>query len=212
MSDAQSWNRIHGERARVLLLLEDLDETQWRAVSSCTAWNVEDVVAHLTAAANTGTWAWIRSMLRARFNTDLHNLRLLTRFRGATTTETLDRYRHSIGREIAPTKDLPAYLGEVIVHGQDIARPLGLVLEPDPDAVGEVARFYAAKNFAVNSRRLIEGLRLEAVDADFSVGSGPLVRGNLLDLVVAMAGRSGVLESMSGDGVERLRQRSSAGH
>lgn len=212
MSAAQLWSHIHEERARVLGVLEPLEPNQWQAASNCTKWTVEDVVAHLSAVANTGTWAWIRSILRARFNSDLHNQRLLTRYRGTSPQETIEIYRRSVTNTIAPTKDLPAYLGEVIVHGQDIARPLELSLAPDPAAVLEVAHFYAAKDFAVNSNRLVRGLRLEADDAEFRAGDGPSVHGRLLDLVVAMAGRAEAIESLSGEGVAELRQRSSAGH
>ncbi|WP_291792626.1 hypothetical protein [Brevibacterium sp.] len=43
-------------------------------------------------------------------------------------------------RTLPVTKDYAAFLGEVVVHAQDIARPLGLALEPAAEAVGEVAR------------------------------------------------------------------------
>ena len=212
MSTRDAWGRVHAERARLLRVLDTLELDQWRAASSCATWTVEDVVAHLSAAANTGTWAWIRNILRARFNTDRHNQRLLTRYRGATPQETLEIYRRSVAHTIAPTRDLPAYLGEVVVHTQDIARPLGVSVIADPAAVLDVARFYVAKDFAVNSRRLVAGLRLEADDAEFVAGEGPSVRGSLLDLVLVMAGRAEALGTLSGDGIAELRQRLSAGH
>lgn len=98
-------------------------------------------------------------------------------------------------------------LGEVIVHGQDIARPLGLDLEPDPAGVYEVARFFSERDFAVNSKTLVRGLTLEADDSSFSAGTGPLVRGKQLDLVMAMAGRPTYLTALQGDGVAVLAQR-----
>lgn len=212
MSATQSWKHIHEERTRLLNVLDNLEPHQWQAASSCAQWRVEDVVAHLSAAANTGTWAWIRSILRARFNANRHNQRLLTRYRGDTPQATLDTYRRSVASTVAPTKDLPAYLGEVIVHGQDIARPLHVSLTPDPAAVLEVAHFYVAKDFAVSSSHLVRGLRVEADDADFGTGDGPLVHGALLDLVMVMAGRSESVALLSGEGVADLRQRLSAGH
>nr|WP_231939187.1 hypothetical protein [Brevibacterium sandarakinum] len=118
-------------------------------------------------------------------------------------------FRNAVPATVAPTKDYPAFLGEVIVHGQDIARPLGVDLDPDAEAVLEVARFFAAKDFAVNSRTLVKGLSLNADDADFSVGDGPTVSGELIDLVMAMAGRSDACDMLTGDGVDELRQRMS---
>jgi uncharacterized protein (TIGR03083 family) len=198
---------IHAERARIATMLEGLDEDAWRTGSLCSDWSVEQVVAHLTTAANTGKLAWIRSMARAGFNPSKHNERQLSRHLGSTPTETLQRFRDSVTSTIAPTNDHAAWLGEVIVHGQDIARPLGIELTPDPVAVGEVARFFATKDFAVNSRSAAKGLALEATDDAFRSGDGPSVRGPLLDLVMAMAGRPGYCAGLEGDGVDELRRR-----
>ncbi len=198
---------IHTERRRLCDTLEGLSPTQWQASTLCSDWTTEQVVAHLTAAALTGTGAWIRSIVRARFKPAVHNERLLSRRLGPTPEATLKRFRDATTSTIAPTKDYPAFLGEVIVHGQDIARPLGLDLAPDPAAVVAVATFYAAKDFAVNSKTLVAGLRLEADDADFAAGDGPLVTGPVLSLVMAMAGRSGYGADLSGDGADEWRSR-----
>lgn len=207
MNSSAYWRMIHAERARLAELLGHLDAAQWEGPSLCANWNVEEVVAHLSAAANTGRWAWIRSIIRTGFDPDKHNARLLERHLGSTPGETLATFRKSITATIAPTKDYPAFLGEVIVHGQDIARPLGRELSPDTEALAEVARYFAAKDFAVNSKTLVKGLSLKAVDAEFESGSGPEVTGRLLDLVMAMAGRPEVVEVLSGPGVADLRER-----
>ncbi|MFT4228031.1 maleylpyruvate isomerase family mycothiol-dependent enzyme [Micropruina sp.] len=201
------WVLIHAERARLADMLDGLSAEQWRSPSLCAAWTVEQVTAHLTAAARTGTWAWIRSIVRAGLNADTHNARLLARYLGRTPEETLTAFRDSVALTIAPTKDYAAFLGEVIVHGQDMARPLGIELTPDPVAVREVADFFVAKDFAVHSRSAVKGLRLDATDAAISTGSGPVVRGRLLDLVMAMAGRTAYCAELSGDGVDELRRR-----
>jgi uncharacterized protein (TIGR03083 family) len=190
-----------------MTMLDGLSTQQWHAGSLCAGWTVEQVVAHLTAAANTGTGAWLRSMVRAGFNPDKHNARRLALYLGSTPEETGEKFRESITRTTAPTKDHAAWLGEVIVHGQDTARPLGITLTPDPAAVREVAEFFVAKNFAVNSRKAVEGLTLEASDTAFTAGGGPLVRGPLLSLVMTMAGRREHCADLEGDGVAELRRR-----
>lgn len=207
MSDTDYWKLIHAERARLLNLLEGLEPDQWRARTLCADWSVDDVIAHLSAAADTGRWAWIRSIVTAGFNPAKHNSRLLSRYQGRTPEETLETYRSLVGATTVPTRDYPAFLGEVIVHGQDIAQPLGLPLTPSHGALLEVARYFAAKDFAINSKTLVKGLTLEAADADFRVGSGPLVRGTLLDLVVAMAGRPAFAASLEGEGAKELQHR-----
>lgn len=210
LSASEYWELIHAERARVVNMLDRLSEEQWRAGSLCDKWTVEHVTAHLTAGANTGTLAWLRSMVFAGFNAERHNARRLANYLGSTPRETGENFRRSVPLTIAPSKDYAAWLGEVIVHGQDIARPLGATLTPEPEAVYEVASFFAAKDFAVNSRRAVKGLRLEASDADFTAGHGPLVRGPLLSLVMAMAGRRGYCAELEGEGVATLRRRVSA--
>lgn len=188
-------------------MLDGLTVGQWHIDSLCAEWTVEHVVAHLTAAANTGTFAWLRSITLAGFNAERHNARLLARHLGSTPRETGDRFRESTMLTIAPTKDYAAWLGEVIVHGQDIARPLGIELTPDPRATREVALFFATRNFAVNSHSAVKGLALEASDTEFAAGSGPLVRGPLLSLVMAMAGRRDSCAGLEGEGVAELRRR-----
>ena len=209
LSAAEYWDLIHAERARLADLLATLEPEQWASATWCTEWSVEEVVAHLTAAANTGRWAWIRSIIRAGFDPAKHNARLLERHLGDSPEETLAKFRESIALTTAPTKDFPAFLGEVIVHGQDIARPLGLDLIPDGAAILEVARYFAVKDFAVNSKTLVDELKLSAVDADFESGGGPEVTGPILDLVMAMAGRPEALVDLTGSGVSELRRRMS---
>ncbi|MFJ5991724.1 maleylpyruvate isomerase family mycothiol-dependent enzyme [Lentzea sp. NPDC092896] len=186
--------------------LSTLDPSQWRTATLCGDWDVEETLAHLGAATRLNLPRWIRSMAGARFNADLHNRRRLEEFRGATPQETLERFRH-VGTIALPVKSSPAGLGEVIVHAEDIRRPLGLRHVPDADGLLAVARFFASKDFAVNSKTLVKGLTLRATDAGFQAGSGPEVRGPLLSLVMVMAGRDAFLADLSGDGVLQLSGR-----
>ena len=204
---AEFWDLIHAERVRLSVLLETLTDDQWKQRSLSSEWTVEEVVAHLTAAANTGLAAWLRSMAFAGFDAEKHNARRLKEHLGQSSQETLENFRRAIPLQISPTKDFPAWLGEVIVHGQDIARPLGVELVPEKCAVQEVATYFAAKDFAVNSKKTVEGLRLIATDSNFEAGNGPEVRGAQLSLVMAMAGRRDYLDDLHGDGLAILESR-----
>lgn len=163
---------------------------------------MEEVTAHLVAAARTGTAAWITNMVRSRFDTDRHNARLMARHRGASPEETLAGFREAIDLRIAPTKDVAAFLGEVVVHGQDITLALGIDLTPDPAALVAVANFYARRDFAVNSATLSKNIRLVATDADFAYGTGYQAKGPLLNLVMAMAGRPSFVDGLLGPGAD----------
>ncbi|GAA4914386.1 maleylpyruvate isomerase family mycothiol-dependent enzyme [Streptomonospora salina] len=205
------WESVHAERARLADDLSGLRAEQWAAPSLCGRWTVEEVVAHLTATASVGRLRWLRSIAGARFDPDVHNRRRLEEYRGATPADTLDRFRDVIRSTVAPTRDTAAWLGEVVVHGQDIRHPLGLETTPESDAVTEVARFFAVRDFTVDSRKAAAGLRLEADDGPFAVGSGPVVRGGTLALTMAMAGRSAYCDDLTGDGVATLRSRCPTG-
>jgi uncharacterized protein (TIGR03083 family) len=201
------WALAHTERAALAEDLSSLSAEQWRHRTLCGRWDVEEVVAHLTAAASLNRWKWLRSMLGARFRPDVHNQRRLAEHRGSTPAETLDRFRALIKSTTAPSGHLPAYLGEVVVHAQDIRHPLGLTRAPSVDALTPVAEFFAARNFAVPSRSNVAGLQLRAKDGPFSAGSGNVVTGSTLALVMSMAGRAPYVDQLDGPGVQLLRSR-----
>ena len=204
---AVRWSVVHEARADLADDLAGLDAAQWAQPSLCGRWVVEEVVAHLTAAASIGTVRWLASIVGARFDADRHNQRRLAEHRGATPAETLERFRRVVTSTTAATGDTAAWLGEVVVHGQDIRRPLGLPGTPPVPAVTEVARFFAARNFTVAGRTAVAGLRLEATDGPFATGAGPLVTGSTLALTMAMAGRATYCDDLTGPGVPTLRAR-----
>lgn len=210
MSDVISrnalWAMAHAERAALADDLADLDNNQWAQQSLCGRWTVEEVVAHLTAAASIGRLRWLVSVVSARFDFDKHNDRRLAAHRGKTTAETLNRFRAIVASTTAASGHTAAWLGEVVVHAQDIRRPLGILREPSLEAATEVAQFYASRDFTVPSRSMIEGLRLEATDGPFAVGTGPLVTGTTIALTMAMAGRTAYLDDLTGPGVLTLRR------
>jgi uncharacterized protein (TIGR03083 family) len=205
--DEQLWALVHAERAALAKELAGFGIEQWRHGTLCGEWDVEQVVAHLTAAASLNQWKWLRSMAAARFRPDVHNRRRVTEYCGSSPAETLDRFRAVITSTTAPSGHIPAYLGEVVVHAQDIRQPLGLARAPSVDALTPVANFFAGRNFAVASRTHVAGLQLKADDGPFAAGAGPLVTGSTLALVMGMAGRVSYLAELDGPGVPTLRSR-----
>lgn len=198
---------VHAERGALAEELAALTSAQWGERSLCGDWTVEEVVAHLTAGASTGRLRWLVSVLSSRFDFGRHNDRQLARYRGATPAQTLDLFRAVRTSTVAPSGHTAAWLGEVVVHGQDIRRPLGLPREPAIEAVTEVARFFASRDFTVAGRSAIEGLRLEASDGPFATGDGPVVEGTTIALTMAMAGRTVYCDDLAGPGVGVLRGR-----
>ncbi|WP_280298275.1 maleylpyruvate isomerase family mycothiol-dependent enzyme [Nocardia neocaledoniensis] len=203
----QLWALAHAERAALAADLTELPAERWAVRSLCGDWTVEEVLAHLTAGASIGRFRWLASVLRARFDFDLHNARQLAAHRGATPAETLDRFRTIVDTSTGASGHTAAWLGEVVVHGQDIRRPLGLTTAPSIEAATAVAEFFASRDFTVASRSAIDGLRVEATDGPFATGAGPLVSGPTAALVMAMAGRSAYCDDLTGPGLATLRDR-----
>ncbi len=210
-SDARAL--IAAEHAALVADLRGLNDQQWERTSLCGEWTVHDVTAHLGAAMTIGRLGWISSILRSGLRPSVHNRRQIERFARAEPARTLARFS-ALGSEGGepvrlPSNDLAAWLGEFVVHGQDIRRPLGIEHGPTAEAVLTVARFYASRDFAVNSRSQVRGLHLRALYADFTTNGAdlPLVEGPLLALVMLMAGRPAYLDQVSGAGVPELRRR-----
>jgi uncharacterized protein (TIGR03083 family) len=201
------WSLAHAERAALADDLSHLTADQWQQHTLCEDWNVEEVVAHLTAAASMNQWKWLRSMLAARFRPDVHNQRRLAEHRGSSPVETLARFHAIIDSTTAPSGHIPAYLGEVVVHAQDIRQPLGLTRTPSVEALTPVAEFFARRNFAVPSSSRVADLQLRADDGPFVAGSGAPVTGSTLALVMSMAGREHYVDELDGPGVQLLRAR-----
>jgi len=98
-------------------------------------------------------------------------------------------------------------LGETIVHAEDIRRPLGIHRDYPITALTRLADYYQGSDLVVPARRRIAGLRLQASDGPFATGSGPLVSGSTLSLIMAMTGRVTYCDELDGDGADTLRAR-----
>lgn len=210
-ADDHLWALARAERAALAEDLSGLDAHQWRHRTLCGDWDVEDVVAHLVAAASLNQRQWLRSMLGARFRPAVHNQRRLEDHRGSTPAETLDRFRAVVASTTAPSSHTAAYLGEIVVHAQDIRRPLGIPRVPGIASLTPVAEFFAQRDFAVASRTHVRGVELRSDDGQFTAGSGPRVTGSTLALVMVMAGRAEYLSELAGPGVPLLRARLAGG-
>jgi uncharacterized protein (TIGR03083 family) len=106
-----------------------------------------------------------------------------------------------------PPGPTDSWLGEAIIHAEDIRRPVGISRMYPTDAAVRVADFYKGSNLIVGAKKRIAGLQLKATDADWSNGEGPEVSGPVVALVMAMTGRKVAMADLSGDGVATLSSR-----
>ncbi|MGC8489509.1 MAG: maleylpyruvate isomerase N-terminal domain-containing protein [Clostridia bacterium] len=70
----RAWGAAHSERAALAEDLASLTAAQWALPSLCSGWVIEDVVAHLTAAASIGYGRWLAVELRGATQTDRQSL------------------------------------------------------------------------------------------------------------------------------------------
>ncbi|MGI6872820.1 maleylpyruvate isomerase family mycothiol-dependent enzyme [Amycolatopsis sp. 3B14] len=201
------WPLVHAERAALADDLADLTDKQWATPSLCAGLSVREVLAHLTASASLTPMRWLAGVIRCRFDFDKQVAVRLAEHLGDAPADTLARFRRVVGSTTKPPLPVIALLGEAVVHGEDIRRPLGLRRDHPEPVLTRLAEYYAGSDLVVVAKSRVSGLRLAATDGPFATGSGPLVTGPTLSLIMAMTGRTAYCDELDGDGVALLRDR-----
>ena len=206
---ARLWRMIHTERAALAADLAGLTDEEWETPSLCAGLSVREVLAHLTAGTSLSWARWMAGVIKCRFDFDEQTAMRLAEQLGASPSETLRRFERAAG---STTRMIPlkAMLGEAVVHGEDIRRPLGVSRTYPAETVTMLAEYYRSSDFVVVAKRRVADLRLVADDGPFTAGEGPLVSGPTLALTMAMTGRAAHCDDLEGDGVPTLRERCGA--
>lgn len=192
MDTDEIWRNIDEQRADLADLLEGLTPQQWTQPSLCQGWTVRDVAAHLTHS-QMGPLRVMAEAVRSGFRFDPMINRLATtdsRSRG----EIVSAMRGSVGsrKHIIGTKPADP-LADLLVHGQDIAIPLGID-RPIPAAAGAAAANHLWRMvFPMRPASRVKGIRLTATDADFSVGDGYEIKAPIRDILMVLTGRSAAI-------------------
>ena len=207
MASSAVWSTIHTERAALAQDLEPLTEQQWDTPSLCDGWSVRDVLGHMTATAKQTVPKFFGGLIGSGFRFEAMLDKLREEQLGSTPADTLSRFESAVDSTTHPPGPPDAWLGETIVHSEDIRRPLGISHQFPLDAVTEVADFYRKSNLIIGGKKRSSGLTLQATDTDWCVGDGPEVTGPAVSLLLAITGREAVLGDLSGDGVAVLRDR-----
>jgi uncharacterized protein (TIGR03083 family) len=208
MPSLDMWATIHAERQALARDLAALGEAQWASPSLCANWTVRDVLAHMTATARMNPLQFVGKFALSGFSLGALQTKDIAIERGGSAAETLARFATVVSSSSHPPGPTTTWLGEVIVHSEDIRRPLGIKHAYPTDAAVQVADFYKSSNLLIGARNRIAGLALKATDTNWSHGDGPEVSGPIVSLVLAMTGRTAALDDLRGDGVAALRARS----
>jgi uncharacterized protein (TIGR03083 family) len=204
MNKQDVWTNIHRERESLVETLSSLSPEQWSAASWCGAWNVKEVVGHVLSAAEQTTFNFYKQLASAGFKFDVFADRDAKRLGALEPSELIRRLQARTTTTNRPPAPVIAMLGEIVVHGEDIRRPLGIKHQTPEAALIAVADNWKKSNLLIGSKRRIAGVQLHATDVNWSHGTGPVVSGPLQSLVLAMTGRKGALSDLNGDGVAVL--------
>lgn len=213
MDDDGVWAAIDRQRLVTADLLESLSDEQWAHASLCDGWTVRDVAGHLTlqqmglgAAVLTGIRhpgglnRIIRDSARSRAGAPVEQL--IAQIRAMVGSR-----RHNVGVTVREA------LMDSLVHGQDIAIPLGLTLDmpAEPAAVAATTVWSCGKGKGRVFRRIpLQGFRLTATDTSWTVGDGPDIFGPISAILLLLTGRPVALPRLTGDGASAVRRQVAA--
>jgi uncharacterized protein (TIGR03083 family) len=183
------WRHIDQQRTELAELMESFTAEEWESASLCEGWRVRDVGAHLTLAQSS-TRDVLPDLVRARgsFNKMIHDSAV--RQAALPVEEYAGRVRAMVGsRRTAPfVSDLEPLI-DVLVHGQDMVRPLGRDRAMPPDAAAAAAQRAWSMGFPFGARKRLRGHQLVATDCDWRAGEGVAVEAPIADLLLLVTGR-----------------------
>ena len=206
MSDSP-WPMIHAERKALAEDLADLSAERWKTPSLCTGWDVHQVLAHQVSTAKMTPLKFFGSFAGSGFSFDKFADKGIAGESAGGPAATLAAFRAVEGATSSPPGPKDSWLGEALIHGEDIRRPLGITRDYPIEAVTRTLDFYKGSNLVVGTKKRIEGVTLKATDADWSHGTGPVAEGPAMSLLLAATGRAVALADLSGPGVDVLRTR-----
>ena len=207
MATSDPWPIIHEERRALAADLDGLTDAQWTTPSLCAGWTVRDVLGHMTATAKMTPPRFLARFAGAGFRFNAMAAKDAAAEAGSSGSDALARFKSQLTSTTHPPGPVEAMVGEVMLHPEDIRRPLGITHAYSPEGLMRAADFYKGSNLLLGTKNRIAGLTLKATDVQWSHGSGPEVSGPMLDLLLAMTGRRAGLAALSGPGLATLQSR-----
>jgi len=207
------WRAIDAQRLRVAALLDELDDDEWRRPSLCDGWTIHDVAVHMTLQqfGPGQVPSAIAAMARARGNVERATHDIACRRAATTSTAAvIAEIRRMVGsRRRNMLFTARETLIDMLVHGQDIAVPLGRRLDMAPEAAADAAtRCWTTKwPPPFPAIRSLRGFRFVASDVDWTVGEGPEVSWPMEAILLVFTGRSVALPRLRGEGATALAER-----
>lgn len=207
MDAEHSWEVIAEQRLSLAELLDGLSEQEWETPSLCAGWRVRDVAAHVAMAPQVpSARSLLADAVRARGSFHRLNHDVAVRHAGRPVTQIVAELRTFAGsRRLPVVTNYRNILFDILVHGQDIAIPLGRRRDMPREAARDGAARLWTMGWPFWARRRLRGVRLTATDTTWTVGDGPEVQGPIDALLLLLTGRTATaLPRLTGAGVARL--------
>lgn len=172
-------------------VLDGRAEAAWDTPSLCAGWRVREVVAHMTMAVRYAPPEFYAELEACKGDFTLLSNRVAARDAALPTTTLLANLRDDVMHAWIPPGGGPiGALSHVVIHGLDVTVPLG-VARPAPDetvfaVLDHLTRGGGHASFGFE----LDGLRLQATDADWTFGSGTPINGTAADLTLLISGRT----------------------
>jgi uncharacterized protein (TIGR03083 family) len=199
------WHQVAKARRHFADMIDGLTPEQLDQQSYCEHWSAQGVLCHLTSFAEVTFAGFFRAMRRGRFDFEKVSLGMAA----PLLERPVDDVVASLRSRAAKSSALPLFpealvVSDVLIHTQDVRRPLGLAGELDPGLVRIALDFITSHRMAKTfvERRPLDGVRLVATDSDWTFGSGAEITGTGEALLLAIANRP-VLHDLSGDGLAK---------
>jgi hypothetical protein len=179
-----SWRVIEQQRLSLADLLEGLTDEQWNSPT---------------------LWAMAGELARARGSLETATRDMAVRYAERPGADLVAEIReHAASRRLPRVTNYRNIVLDILVHGQDIAVPLGISREMPKD--GAVAALDRAWTIAwlLGVKGSLKRFRYTATDVDWSAGDGHEVTGPAAALLLLLTGRPAGLAQLSGPGLGGL--------
>jgi uncharacterized protein (TIGR03083 family) len=186
----QVWKAVEQQRLDLADFLETLDPGAWDEPSLCAGWRVREVAAHLTLAGRASLLRALAGIIRARGNPNGYVRADAVAHASHSPEELVAELRRAAGVRYHPPGTKPVDpLVDVLVHGQDIAVPLGVARPMPTEAAVAAAERVWAMSYPFFARRRLRGKRLRATNADWAAGTGDALEAPIETLLLVLTGR-----------------------